>query len=49
MVIQMSCVWLNCYSALHTQTQKQMETEGYRMHGGCKEGHPFPLRLSIHV
>ena len=32
MVIQMSCVRLNCHSAVHTQTQTQTETEGYRKH-----------------
>ena len=30
MVIQMTCVWPKCHSAIHTQTQT--ETEGYRMH-----------------
>ena len=30
MVIQMTCVWSNCHSAVHTQTQTQ--TEAYRMH-----------------
>ena len=32
MVIQMPCVQPNCQSAIHTQTQMQTETEGYRMH-----------------
>ena len=29
MVIRMTCVWLNCHSAINTQTQT--ETEAYRM------------------
>ena len=32
MVIQMTCVQPNFHSAIHTQTQMQTETEGYRMH-----------------
>ena len=32
MVNRMTHVWPNCHSAIYTQTQTQMETEGYRMH-----------------
>ena len=41
MVIQMTCVRLNCHSVINTQTQTQTETEGYRMH----EGEYLPLKI----
>ena len=32
MVIQRTCAQLNCLMAIHTKTQTQTETGGYRMH-----------------
>ena len=28
----MACVWLNCHSTVHTQTQTRTETDEYRKH-----------------
>ena len=43
MVIQMTCVWLNCHLTIHTQTQ--METEGYRIHFYNRFIQQFMVRL----